>query len=159
MTLKLVLAHTLPLLLCACSGGGATNEDSVRALKQRDADFNSAVSVRDVAKIGEFYANDAVLMPTAEPVIRGRGSIVEEWAQILAIPGFENSNTLEGARIAGAGDMAYTYGSYRTKLMGEDGKITVEPGKWITILTKGRDGQWMIAMDTYNTDIPPPDHK
>ena len=157
--MKQVFAYTLPLLLCACSGGGAANEDGVRALKQRDADLNHAVSAHDVVKIGEFYANDAMLMPTAEPIVRGRASIVKEWTHTLAIPGFENSNTLEGARIAASGDMAYTYGSYRTKLMGEDGKMTVEPGKWITIWTKGRDGQWKVAMDTYNTDIPPPDHK
>ena len=157
--MKRVFMYTLPLLLCACSGGGAATEDGVSALKQRDAAFNRAVTARDIAKIGEFYASDSVLMPTAEPVVRGRASIVREWTHVLAIPGFENSNTLEGARIAAAGDMAYTFGSYRTKLMGEDGRMTVEPGKWITIWKKGRDGQWEIAMDTYNTDIPPPDHK
>lgn len=78
---------------------------------------------------------------------------------ILAIPAFHNESKLEGVELAEAGDRAYTYGSYRSRLIGEDGKLAMEPGKWLTIWKKQPDGGWQIAVDTYNTDIPPPDHK
>jgi len=93
-------------------------------------------------------------MPTAEPALRGKPAIAEEWKHILAIPAFHNQSKLEGVEIAQAGDLAYTWGSYRSRLMGEDGKITTEPGKWLTVWKKQPDGSWRIAVDTYNTDIP-----
>lgn len=50
-------------------------------------------------------------------------------------------------------------GSYTSRMMGEGGKPVDEPGKWLTVWKKQPDGAWRIVMDTYNTDIPPPDHK
>ena len=159
--MRLVLTtaiSSVSLLLCACSGTGGADSTEVTVLKQRDAAINKAVAARDANGIGEFYAAEAVLMPTAEPAVRGRAAIVEEWSHILAIPGFENANKLEGVRVSASGDMGYTYGSYRANMMGEDGKMTAEPGKWLTVWTR-EGGNWKIVMDTYNTDIPPPDHK
>ena len=74
-------------------------------------------------------------------------------------PGYPCVPELGGVVVASGGDLAYTYGSYRSRLMGEDGKLVMEPGKWLTIWKKQPDGGWRIAVDTYNTDIPPPDHK
>ena len=149
---------SVSLLLCACSGTGGAESTEVAVLAQRDAALNKAVAARDAKGIGEFYAAEAVLMPTAEPAVRGRAAIVEEWTHILSIPGFENANKLEGVRVSASGDMGYTYGSYRANMMGEDDKMTAEPGKWLTVWTR-EGGKWKIVMDTYNTDIPPPDHK
>ena len=153
------LAITGTAYLAACSPPVGVAHQVEAELRQLDVQLNQAVATRDAAKIGAFYDDGAILMPTAEPARRGRDAIVEEWTHVLAIPGFENEAKLEGMRVASSGDLAYTYGSYRSNLMGEDGKMTVEPGKWITIWAKDKTGSWKIVMDTYNTDIKPPDHK
>lgn len=75
-----------------------------------------------------FYADDAVLMPTAEPVVRGKAAITEEWKHIFAIPTFHDVSKLGGVEVGDAGDLGYTYGSYRSQLMGEDDKLTMDPG-------------------------------
>ena len=146
------------LALLSCSGQPGP-PDATKELRSLDAKLGQAINAKDAAAIAAFYADDAIMMPTAEPVIRGKAAIAEEWKHILAIPAFQNESKLGGVEVAEAADLAYTYGSYRSRMMGEDGKLTTEPGKWLTIWKKQSDGRWQIAVDTYNTDIPPPDHK
>ena len=147
------------LTLSCCSTQQPNASNATTELRTLDAKLGHAIDAKDAAAIAAFYAEDAILMPTAEPIIKGKAAITEEWKHILAIPAFHNESTLGGVQVASAGDLAYTYGSYRSRLMGEDGKITMEPGKWLTIWKKQPDGGWQIVVDTYNTDIPPPDHK
>jgi ketosteroid isomerase-like protein len=147
------------LALSSCSATQPTASDANNELRNLDAKLGHVINAKDAAAIAAFYADDAILMPTAEPIVRGKAAITEEWKHILAIPAFQNESKLGGVEVAAAGDLAYTYGSYRSRLMGEDGKLTTEPGKWLTIWKKQPDGRWLIAVETYNTDIPPPDHK
>ena len=154
--------HAILVAALALSSCSATQPDASEASKDLrilDAKLGQAIDAKDAGAIADFYADDAILMPTAEPVVRGKAAIEEEWNHILAIPAFQNESKLAGVEVASAGDLAYTYGSYRSQLMGEDGKLTTEPGKWLTIWKKQPDGGWRIAVDTYNTDIPPPEHK
>ena len=147
------------LALGACSASGPDVTAATEELRGLDVKLGKAIDAKDARAIAAFYSDDAMLMPTAEPAVRGKTAITEEWKHILAIPAFENESKLEGIEVAAAGDLAYTYGSYRSRLMGEDGKLVMEPGKWLTIWEKKPDGGWQIAVETYNTDIPPPDHK
>jgi ketosteroid isomerase-like protein len=55
--------------------------------------------------------------------------------------------------------MAYTMGTYVARMTGQDGAPVTEPGKWLSVWRKQANGQWRIVVDTYNTDVPPPDHK
>ena len=147
------------LALSSCSTQKPNSSDATTELRNLDAKLGQAIDAKDAAAVAAFYAEDAILMPTAEPIIKGKAAIKEEWKHILAIPAFENESKLGGVQVASAGDLAYTYGSYRSRLMGEDGNLTMEPGKWLTIWKKQPEGGWRIVVDTYNTDIPPPDHK
>lgn len=147
------------LALSSCTAKQPDVGEASKELRALDAELAQAIDAKDAAAIAAFYADDAILMPTAEPIVRGKAAITEEWKQILAIPAFQNESKLGGVEVASAGDLAYTYGSYRSQLMGEDGNLTTEPGKWLTIWQKQPDGGWRIAVETYNTDIPPPDHK
>jgi uncharacterized protein (TIGR02246 family) len=147
------------LALSSCSDKRPDVSEASKELRTLDAKLGQAVDAKDAAAIAAFYADDAILMPTAEPVVRGKAAITEEWKHILAIPAFQNESKLGGVEVASAGDLAYTYGSYRAKLMGEDGKLATEPGKWLTIWKKQPDGGWRIVVESYNTDVPPPDHK
>jgi uncharacterized protein (TIGR02246 family) len=147
------------LVLSSCSVSQSDVSEATNELRSLDAKLERAVNAKDAGAIAAFYSDDAILMPAAEPVVRGKAAIAEEWKHILAIPAFENESKLGGVEVARAGDLAYTYGSYRSQLMSEDGELVLEPGKWLTIWKKQADGDWRIAVDTYNTDIPPPDHK
>ncbi|HXG81676.1 MAG TPA: DUF4440 domain-containing protein [Sphingomicrobium sp.] len=129
------------------------------AVKAADAALQLAVAAKDLDKIMVHYADDAMLMPAAEPAITGKAAITAEWKHVLSIPDIENSSELSRVEVSSANDLAYTMGSYRSRMMGETGVLVEEPGKWLSIWRKQPDGQWRIIVETYNTDIPPPDHK
>ena len=153
-------AATVGLLLAACTPQNETTAASEQeAVKAADAALQQAVAAKDLNKIMVHYADDAALMPAAEPIINGKAAIAEEWKHILAIPQLENTSKLARAEVAAANDLAYTMGSYRSRMMGESEVLVDEPGKWLSIWKRQPDGGWKIIVETYNTDIPPPDHK
>ena len=153
-----------PLLLASaltsCAHIGADSaSDSKRALRAADSALQKAVADKNLEDIVAFYAEGAVLLPTAEPIVVGKSAIRDEWQHILEIPDFQNKAALTKIEVASGGDMAYSLGTYAATMLGEDGKIATEPGKWLSVWKRQADGTWLIVADTYNTDIPPPDHK
>lgn len=147
-------------VLTGCSEPVSTSTkaaaDSLRAL---DQELQAAVGRKDLERIISFYDDDALMLPAAEPAIRGKEAIRTEWTHILAIPNFENQGQLTSLDLSSSGDLAYTTGSYLALMQGEDGTTVREPGKWVTVWKRGKGGPWRIVVDTYNTDVPPPDHK
>ncbi len=157
---KTLIYFVVVMLSIACSRSPTRSaEVDLKILTETDSALQQAVAQRDLEKIMLFYADDATLLPTAEPPVHGKDAIRKEWGHILAIPDFENKSTMTKLEVASGGDMAYTTGTYLAKMMGENGKPATEPGKWVSIWKKQPDGKWRIAVDIYNTDVPPPDHK
>ncbi len=148
------------LVLAACQEvAPRASADAVESLRRADAAMSKAIAERNLDAIIAFYAEDAVLLPAARPGIEGQAAIREEWKDILSIPDFENTSSTSRTEVAANGDLGYTTGTYVAKMLGEDGKPATEPGKWVTIWKRQGDGRWLIVVDTYNTDVPPPDHK
>jgi len=144
----------------ACASTSNTHaDDAGTAIRAADAVLQKALADRNLEQIVSFYADDAVLLPTAEPIVVGKAEIRKEWAHILAIPNFQNKSETTKIDVSSSGDMAYSMGSYVATMMGEDGNLATEPGKWLSVWKRQADGSWRIVADTYNTDIPPPDHK
>ena len=158
--MRALLGAVIGLGLAACTEQLAPKQnDAVAQVRAADAAITKAVTAKDLDGILSHYADDAVMLPTAEPLIDGKAAIREEWQHILAISDFSNQTTMRDAKVSSDGGMAYTYGTYRARMLGEDGRPVEEPGKYVTIWRRGADGKWLIVVDTYNTDVPPPDHK
>ena len=155
--MRALLGIALGLGLMACGQQIPKQHDAIAEVRAADAAVSQAVTSKNLDAIVAHYADDALLLPTAEPMIRGKDAIREEWEHILAIPNFSSKTTMIDAKMSG--DLAYTYGTYSARMMGEDGKPVEEPGKYVSIWRRGVDGKWRIVVDTYNTDEPPPDHK
>ena len=158
-TVAVLLAAASLTLLGSNQQGDGSAESASKAVRTADASFQQAIAAKDLNKIMSFYADSAVLMPAAKPQLAGKAAVQKEWQELLSIPAFQNSSKLLRVETAGSNDLAYTMGSYETRLMGEDGKVLTEPGKWLSVWKKQPDGTWRVVVETYNTDIPPPDHQ
>ena len=142
----------------ACNGGQASNEDARTAIKAADEALQQAISKGELERIASFYADDAVLLPMAEPIVTGKEAIRAEWRHVLGIPGMQNVSALKHVDVSRSGDLGYTRGTYTSRMAGPKGEPLTEPGKWVSIWKKQSDGQWRIVVDTYNTDTMPPVH-
>lgn len=147
------------LAIAACTGEKGSNADPATALRAADAALTEAVTKGDLERIMSFYADDAVLMPMAEETVTGKAAIRDEWKHVLGIPGLQTVSALKQVDVSRSGDMGYSRGIYTSRMVGSDGSIVSEPGKWLTVWKKRDDGNWHIVVETYNTDIMPPVHK
>ena len=164
ITVKTAAKIVLLLIICSvftfCNSSESSNLSQIEeTLRKADSSLQDAINRKDLDLLLSFYSTDAYLLPTAEPIVKGKESIRAEWNHIFEIPNFDSKSTLTKIEISKGGDMAYSMGYYEATMMGEDGNMTQEPGKWVSIWKKQSDGAWRIIVDMYNTDIPPPDHK
>jgi uncharacterized protein (TIGR02246 family) len=120
--------------------------------------LTEAVANKDLDRLVAFYADDASILPVAQPTVTGRQAIREEWEQILSIRGSKNTATTTTVEVSRAGDLGYTQGTYSTTFDLKDGTTGTEHGKWVSIWKKQPDGTWKVAVEIYNTDEEPPPH-
>jgi len=164
---KLLMIIPLVILLCftfGCQQGeevaeegvaevaGLTDED-VAAIKASTEENVQAVRSKDWAALAALYTDDAVVMPPNESIIRGRAAI-QAWAETY--PWVTEFNlTIE--EIDGFGNLAYVRNASSTTMEPEGAPEPIRStGKGIEIRRKQQDGSWLIAIDIWNSDLPPP---
>lgn len=167
--LQLTIIIPLALLLCFSFGCqqqaekpaevGPLSDEDVAAIKATRDGFVQAVLSRDHAAFASMYTEDAILMPSNGPVVKGRTAI-QAWAE--AYPTTTEFNlTIE--EIDGLGDFAFVRGtlSISIELEGMPGPLQ-DTGKYVEIRRKQPDGSWLMAIDIWNSDLPlptPPEKK
>lgn len=102
--------------------------------------MRQAVVNRDLERIASFYADDAVLLLTAEPIVAGKEAIHAEWQHVLGIPGMQNFSALKRVDVSNPGDMANSRGTYAARMAGPNGEPVAEPAKSVSIWKKQSDG-------------------
>lgn len=122
-----------------------------RAIRDLDAGLSAAAQARDAAALGAYFAEDAVQLPPGAPPLRGRTAIQESAAGLLEAGADLRFESLE-VRVSGAGDMAFSRGTYYLTLETPAGPIRDE-GSYLEIWEKV-NGEWRITVDIYNSDRP-----
>jgi ketosteroid isomerase-like protein len=132
---------------------GALSEEDVAAIRDTAAAYHEAAVAKDWDAISTFFTTDAVAMPPHQPVVQGRAGIKEWYASFPPVMDVE----LPIVEIDGRGDLAYTRGTYSMTMVMEGAP---EPmtliGKNLVIWRKQSDGSWLIAVETFNSDLPMP---
>jgi ketosteroid isomerase-like protein len=122
------------------------------ALAQNAEGWARAAEAGDMAALGSFYQEDAILMPPNHEVIRGREGIQ---AHFGAFPTLSDVR-LEQIDVGGGPDWAYVRGSYSMTIHIPNVPIPAsDRGKYIELWEKQADGSWKIARDIYNSDVAP----
>ena len=75
---------------------------------------------------------------------------------MLGLPGFSITWEATSVHVSESADLGYTIGTFERMLDDPDGNPVTTVGKYVTVWQKQADGQWKIAVDTFNTDTPPP---
>ena len=134
---------------------GLTDED-VAAIRASTEAYLQAWRSGDWAALAGLHTEDATVMPPNESAIHGRDAI-QAWNEGQPAPIEANLTIVE---IDGRGDLAYVRGTYTQTYepIGEPGQIQ-DTGKYIEIRRKQQDGSWLISIDIFNSDQPPPPEK
>jgi uncharacterized protein (TIGR02246 family) len=160
--MKPILILVAALMLSGCVASSEKKETTnvpdakadVDALNKLRNDFIAAFNAADAAKIGELYAEDAVVMPgDGSPTVKGRAAIVERnkalFDQVTA------KITIIPSRNEVSGNLGYDEGTYTMEATpkAKGSKPITETGRYIVVLRRQADG-WKVIEDIDNVSKP-----
>jgi len=138
---------TLPLILIVAACGQASAPSDPSVITSRSEMWEASLNAKDVDGIVALYTSDARLMPPNSAMTTGQDAVRAAFGAIIDA-GLSGELTSVEAKVAG--DIGYNLGTY--KLMAGDD--VVDTGKYMEIWHRGDDGQWYMANDTWNSDMP-----
>jgi uncharacterized protein (TIGR02246 family) len=127
-----------------------------QAVRDQDAQWSKSAESRDVEKLLSFYADDAVVLPAHAAIATTKDSIRNIFRKLLSVPGVALGWKATKVTVAGSGDLAYSTGAYEMTALDDSGKSSVDSGKYVAVWKKQADGNWKVAVDIWNTDLPLP---
>jgi uncharacterized protein (TIGR02246 family) len=128
----------------------AADEKTIRGL---DAQWAKTALSGDVEATVSYYAEDAAFLPPNAPVAVGKPAIRPLWAAML-VPGVSVSWQVNKVEVARSGELAYLVGAYQVNAKDPQGNPVNDTGKLVEVWKKQVDGNWKVAADIYNSDLP-----
>ena len=121
-------------------------------LKDGTKRFVEAFNRGDAAACADFYTDDAKILPPNMEMVNGKQAIKAFWESAKAM-GVRSMN-LETVEVGIDGDLAYERGISTVTIQPEGAQASTRRGKYIVILKRQTDGEWKLAVDIWNTDLP-----
>ena len=147
------LAAVLFVLVAAACGRSPDLASARSAVLAADSAWEAAASEgEDLDRIVSYLAEDAVMIPPSEPVVRGRDAIRAYMAQGYETPGFAVEwETLE-ARVGPSGDLAYLTQRNRFTARNEEGETLRFQGRGVTIWERDESEEWRVVLYIWNEE-------
>jgi uncharacterized protein (TIGR02246 family) len=155
--------HNRPWIYCslialALAGCGASDnrEAEAKALKENEARWNQDFAAKDVDKLVNHYAENAVLMSPGMPSSSGKPAIRKLFTEMIADPALSLQFQAARVEVAKDGDIAYTLGTYQMTMTDPVSKHVVhDHGSYVTTYAKQPDGSWKAVADIATSEIAP----
>jgi uncharacterized protein (TIGR02246 family) len=112
-----------------------------------NADFMAAFNKGDMVAIGQMYTEDAYLLPSGGPMVKGRAAIQTFWTNAAEGIGDFKLTTLDVKPLGS--DAAREIGTFTLKTKGD--KPQEVAGKYV-VVWENTGGQWKLATDIWNAD-------
>jgi len=140
-------------MLAACGAPADQSAEKAR-LMRTSRDWSAAAAGKDVDAIMKYWADDAVVIPTGAPELRGKAAIRTYIEQSLKLPGFQIEWEPVEASVSADGSLGYLIERTRLRMKAPDGSPTEMRYRSVTIWRKQPDGSWKNIVDI--TNAPPP---
>jgi uncharacterized protein (TIGR02246 family) len=148
------IAGAVAASLAAC---GAPKSDSAAEgakLMQTSRDWARVAATGDIDATLSYWADDAVIMPPGEPVLRGKEAIRAYLERSAKVPGFRISWEPLEAKISESGDMGYLIERTQVTINDPTGRPVTSSFRGLTVWRKQADGSWKNAVDVSNAGPP-----
>jgi uncharacterized protein (TIGR02246 family) len=136
--------------LGSCNTTGNSKPATTEELSQMNRDFARALNEKDAVAAANCYMEDATILPPGEAPVSGRANIRQYWEGALAAGAFD----VEVASVSTGsdGNLGYEVGRFQMHIKDSAGNVTTERGKYIELLTRGKDGKWKSTHGIWNAD-------
>ena len=107
---------------------------------------------KQVQKLVELHTINATVMPPNSKMVKGREEIMKKLNNDVQIG--DQDIKFETLELIVANDLAYETGLYNLNVKPKKGEPFNDKGKYIVIWKKDSDGQWLMEIDIWNSDLP-----
>ena len=143
----------LAVALAAC---GDTRQSDLLALKANELRWNQDFAAKNVDKLADHYAEDAILMAPGTPSSSGKAAIRKTLTEMISDPAVSLQFQAARVEVAKSGDMAYTQGTYQMTMTDPASKRVIhDHGSYVTTYAKQSDGSWKAVADIATSEVPP----
>ena len=125
------------------------------AIRDADIAWSKAAESKQLDGLIGYFLEDAVVLASNEPIVAGKEAIRKMFGGMYAMPGFSVKWQPTKVEAARSGDLGYSYGTYELSMNDPKGTPMLDRGKYATVWKKQADGSWKVALDMFNTDLPP----
>ena len=152
-------AYLVTALVTACSGQSVpkTRDQAVRAAIDSAADRLLAALRADAAdSLLALMADDVIIMPPNEPVLRGKAA-VRSWYEQFLTQMRTSSLTVTNREVLLGEDWATEVAGFEWKLMPvAGGPSIIDRGSYIQVWHRELDGRWLFSREVWNSNTPLP---
>jgi ketosteroid isomerase-like protein len=143
---KIILAIFMFMFLFGCNQktDGIPEDEK---LMQTSRDWSQTASTGDLEKILGYWADDAVLMSSGQPMLKGKKEIRKMVEESLKIPGFKISWEPLSAVVSKSGDMGYLIEDETLSMKDSSGKVITTLSRGVTVWRKDSTGAWKNVVD------------
>jgi ketosteroid isomerase-like protein len=156
---KLFMILSLVFLLCftfGCQKAEEVAEEPVvdveaeeAAVLKADSDWLKSVSERDIARVLEYYHEDAVwLIPKVS--MSGKDEIRKFWERDFAGADYGLAWEPTKVEVSQSGDLAYTLGRWSFEREDKEGNTETLGGAYVAVWRKEPNGKWKLVIDIHN---------
>lgn len=118
-----------------------------KRLEEEVVAWSKAYNQSDAVGCTALYAEDAMMLPPNQPMVRGKRAIKEFNQRMLDQVG--GTHSMRIIEFGVEGDLAYQVGTFALT----DTK-TPDQGKFVNIFRQQQDGSWKLQVATFNSDKP-----
>jgi len=130
-----------------------TNAKVRQAIEKANQQFLDALRRGDGAGCAAVYAENGKVLPPNSPMLTGRKAIQEFWQGAIGM-GVKGA-TLMTLDLEVHGDTAIEVGAYTLDLRPAGGQPAKDEGKYVVVWKRQGNGSWRLAVDIFNTNLPP----
>ncbi len=146
------------LAASGCPAGdrpGAASVD-VEKIKAADEAYATAWLTNDPARVMATLTEDAVLIPSGIPAIKGAAGIREFWWPADSPPTSVLDFTLVQREVGGEGEFGFVRGAF-SLVFEYDGNTFSNSGDYMSLLRRTADASWRISHRLWSDHPPPAD--
>jgi uncharacterized protein (TIGR02246 family) len=120
--------------------------EAKRAIDKGNAQWCEAWEKGDPSMVAELFTEDGKILSSSGAVIKGHKQILERQKAVMQALGKGVKVTATTTKVWLDGDTAYESGKYSYTYQ-ENGKTTVDTGKYVTMWKRQKNGSWKLFMD------------
>ena len=148
--MRIILPLVASIFFLGCSKTNIDTDKEGERLMEISREWSRSAATDNIEQTLSYWADDAIMMSSGNPPLKGKAAIRAMVEGTKKIPGFKISWEPVSAAVSSSGDMAYMIEENQVTTNDSLGNPVTKYGTGVTIWRKGKDGIWRNIVEIVN---------